>query len=79
MIAYNTATAVTFPAGLYDVKVSIWERKLFTRDRDLRGQAATKRRTDHVSRNVLIRENYITEIDFNGGLLVLPHKKMEGF
>jgi hypothetical protein len=78
MIAYNTATAVTFPAGLYDVKVSIWERKLYTRGYE-RGIVGTKGRTDHISRNVLIRENYITEIDFNGGLQVLPHKKMEGF
>jgi hypothetical protein len=69
-LAGNESTAITMKAGLYDVRIVRKNNRASWKGDEI---------SDNIIRNILIRENYITEIICAEGIQTMPHKKMEGY
>jgi len=75
-IRQSETTAITFNPGLYDVKVVV---RFNIRNLEKDYGPSDTQDTEYISRNVLIRENYITVLVVTTGIKVMPHKKLEDF
>jgi hypothetical protein len=72
ILGRGNSTAITLVAGLYDLQIA---SGLYHHSEGfLDGYYS-----EQIVRNVLVRENYITEIIYgsNGSLQIMPHKRME--